>query len=221
MTQGSEEVAETTTDQDPEEHCKVVQCIEVHALGPSISDESNLLHEELSEEDRSEGHAPQSLNIAEKRIESSVQSSPDPSSPLPSVQKAMVCEDLAISKRSSRKPSLMDNSIMPLPEDAEHGGTKQVEDVLKEFSVRHEEAQDGKSALHSDGKDQALSVDESKPSEIVTSADEKNTEKGTSVPEEIDGNERTISGITDVAEQKPVPCDQVCAFSSYLSMKIC
>ncbi|URD72096.1 Kinesin motor domain containing protein [Musa troglodytarum] len=141
--------------EDTEEHCKEVRCVEIHALSTTRSEEFNLLLNDESESDLppptdegrpgdpapgSEGDAhlraavEQSIDIETKTTDNVVKPCPQESSPLNSAQKMMTSSRERILTRSrSCKASLMNSSILSWLEHVERD-TKTPPEIFGEKS---------------------------------------------------------------------------------------
>ncbi|CAL9774068.1 unnamed protein product [Musa acuminata subsp. burmannicoides] len=215
LQQGWEEIVEATHE-DSEDHCKEVQCIEIHAISTSRSDEFNLLISDgsdsllaLTDEDRLGDPAPQSLgdshlkpameqsiDIATRTTDNIVKPCPDASSPLPSVSKVMNSGELVLARSRSCKASLMNTSILSLLENVEQGKETPQETFLKESPGRPR-----LSALRYDVENEKHSVEGSQASEKLTSNDTIQTEDIKTVHGEADANLSTsFSGTNEMDE---------------------
>ncbi|RRT52203.1 hypothetical protein B296_00029306 [Ensete ventricosum] len=121
--------------EDAEEHCKEVRCVEIHALSTTRSEEFNLLSNDESESDLlpltgecglgdpapgSDGAAgEQSIGTGTKTTDGVVKPCPGESSPLNSVQKIMSSRELILTRSRSCKASLMNSSILSWLEHVE------------------------------------------------------------------------------------------------------
>ncbi|RRT36508.1 hypothetical protein B296_00049198 [Ensete ventricosum] len=201
---------------DPEDQCKEVQCVEIHALSTNRSDEFNLL---LNDEDDSLLHLTdekmlgdptaeylgnahwipekeQSMNIATRTTENFVKPCNDAlSSALPSVQTPTNSRELVLTRSKSCNASLMTGgSIVSWLQNVERDKSTQP-DILKEFAEKPREDQRSR-------ENETLSIGESEDLEKSTSCEVLKTEDIKAVHEEDDdtGAHDSYSGKSETEE---------------------
>lgn len=206
---------------DTEEHCKEVRCVEIHALSTTRSEEFNLLLNDesgsdllpLTDDDRLGDRAPgsegdehlraaveQSIDIETKTTENVVKPCPQE---LNSVQKTMSSRELILTRSRSCKASLMNGSILSWLEHVERDNKTPPPKIFREkLPGRPEEDERRLPATDYD-------VESEKLSEEVTSSDMPKTE---TVRGEVDDHVNAAFLVED-DRQKQLPSDQVGIFS--------
>lgn len=206
--------------EDTEEHCKEVRCVEIHALSTTRSEEFNLLLNDESEsdllplidEDRlgdpapgSEGDAhlrgavEQSIDIETKTTDNIFKPCPQE---LNSVQKTMSSRELILTRSRSCKASLMNGSILSWLEHVEQDNKTPPKIFREKLPGRPEEDERRLPASDCDVESEKLSAE-------VTSSDMPKTE---TVGGEVDDHVNA-SFLAEDDRQKQLPSDQVGIFS--------
>ncbi|CAL9080451.1 unnamed protein product [Musa acuminata var. zebrina] len=201
---------------DTEEHCKEVRCVEIHALSTTRSEEFNLLLNDesgsdllpLTDDDRLGDRAPgsegdehlraaveQSIDIETKTTENVVKPCPQE---LNSVQKTMSSRELILTRSRSCKASLMNGSILSWLEHVERDNKTPPPKIFREkLPGRPEEDERRLPATDYD-------VESEKLSEEVTSSDMPKTE---TVGGEVDDHVNAAF-LAEDDRQKQLPSDQ-------------
>lgn len=202
-------------EEDSEEHCKEVRCVEIHALSDGRSNEFNPLNAESEglvprTEDTLENFAPQyagCIDSVNRTDENFNKLGTDEFSQSDPVKKVINSRRSILTRSNSCMASLMNDSVLSLLEDAEQDHETTLNILSKGISGMPKGVR-RRLSIFSD------LIEESKASKKVHLSNMANTTDVEIVQKEIDTNvTNTSSEVKNVAEgnnEQPLFADQVC-----------